>query len=90
MSTGVETWNQNLLDIGAMYPFPGTEGVLVIIGVALWLVWHAIQLRRENNLLEEEDEFFTQTGRLEKAMALSNAETLIEAMKAHGESYRVK
>lgn len=90
MSTGVETWNQNLLDIGAMYPFPGSEGVLVIIGVALWLVWHAIQLRRENNLLEEEDERFTQTGRLEKAMALSNAETLIESMKAHGESYRVK
>ena len=27
---------------GAVYPGVGTEGVLVIIGVVLWLGWHVI------------------------------------------------
>ena len=90
MSTGVESWNQNLLDIGAMYPFPGTEWLWVIIGVVTWLLWHVVQMRKENRLLEEEEAQYVQTGRLEKAMAVSNAETLIETMKVHGEGYRMK
>ncbi len=38
MSTGIETWNVNLLDIGPMYPFPGTEMLWVVIGIGSWIL----------------------------------------------------
>jgi uncharacterized membrane protein len=39
MSTGLESF-ANPATITAMYPFPGSEGFLVIVGVALWIIWH--------------------------------------------------
>ena len=56
VSTGVETWNQNLLDIGPMYPFPGSEGLLVIIGLATWIIWHILQARQESQEIKDEQE----------------------------------
>lgn len=83
MSTGIESWNQNLLDIGAMYPFPGTEVLWVIIGLATWIIWHVVQYRGENRVYEEEEKTFGNETRLRAAMKLSAAETLDEEMKAH-------
>ena len=51
MSTGIETW-KNLSEIGPIYPFVGSEVMLVILGVLFWLIWHVIQMgseRRTNN-----------------------------------------
>ena len=38
---------------GAVYPGVGTEGVLVIIGVVLWLGWHVISNMQEKSKLDE-------------------------------------
>ena len=55
MSTGsFENWAGNIADIGPIYPFVGTEFLLWIIGMALWIVWHVIQTKRENRMYEEE------------------------------------
>ena len=86
MSTGVESWNVNLLEIGAMYPFPGTEYVLAIAGIASWIIWHLIQMGSETAQLKREAEIFKDKAKLAKAMELSNAETLIESLKAHNNS----
>ncbi len=83
MSTGIETWNMNLLDIGTLYPFPGTETVLVIIGVASWIIWHIKQIKDENAALEEEKRKFSDKAKLRKAMEISNAESLLETVKSH-------
>ncbi len=88
MSTGIETWNMNLLDIGPMYPFPGIEGLLVVIGVASWIIWHLIQLRLENKIYEEDEAKYATPDKVLAAMEASNAETLLEAMKAHGEKLK--
>ena len=56
MSTGVETWTQNLLGIGPMYPFPGSEVILVLIGLATWIIWHIWHARNEANELKDEQE----------------------------------
>ncbi len=48
MSTGVESF-ANLDQAGAIYPMVGTEGVLVLIGVAIWIIWHIWQTCIENN-----------------------------------------
>ena len=54
MSTiGYENWAVDLAEVGAIYPFQGGEVLMVIIGAALWLGWHVMQIRRENRELDE-------------------------------------
>jgi len=88
MSTGIETWNQSLLDIGAMYPFPGTEMIWVIIGLVTWIGWHVIQFKTENTVYAEEEKSFENKDKLMAAMKLSAAETLDEEMKAHSNNLK--
>jgi hypothetical protein len=55
MSTnGMTSWAVDLKDVGAIYPFQGTETLLVIIGLAFWIGWHVWQIRHENRELAEE------------------------------------
>ncbi len=55
MSTnGMTSWAVDLKDVGAIYPFQGTETLLVIIGLAFWIGWHVWQIRHENAELEAE------------------------------------
>ena len=37
---------------GAVYPGVGSEGILVIIGVLLWLGWHVISNMQEKSKLD--------------------------------------
>jgi hypothetical protein len=54
MSTiGYKSWAVDMADVGAMYPFQGSEVLMVIIGVVFWIGWHRIQFNRETNELEE-------------------------------------
>ena len=49
MSTnGLTSWAVDLKDVGAIYPFQGTEVILVIIGLAFWIWFHVYQFRQEN------------------------------------------
>ena len=50
----VESWGGNIAEIGPIYPMVGAEGLLVLIGVVLWIVWHVIQAKRENQEYEEQ------------------------------------
>ncbi len=50
----VESWGGTITDIGPIYPMVGSEGLLVVIGVALWIVWHVIQAKRENRDYEDQ------------------------------------
>lgn len=62
MITGLDSFN-NPGDIGALYPFPGTEVILVVIGVVAWLVWHVLQLRQENVEDDEGVRLFNEVGK---------------------------
>ncbi len=83
MSTGIETWNMNLLDIGPLYPFAGSEGFLALIGIVSWVVWHVIQISKENKMLAEEANRFKSKTKLKAAMKVSSAETITEELAAH-------
>ena len=55
MNTGkIENWAGNILDIGPLYPFVGTEFVLFLIGLVFWLGWHAMQFRVESRELQDD------------------------------------
>ena len=48
MSTnGMTSWAVDLADVGAIYPFQGTEFPLFVAGLAFWIIWHVLQFRAE-------------------------------------------
>ena len=55
MTTGNFTdWTGNMLDIGPLYPFVGSEGLLTIVAVVIWIGWHIWQFRMENSNFEDD------------------------------------
>ena len=55
MSTnGLTSWAVDLKDIGAIYPFQGSEVLLVILGLAFWVGWHIVQTRQESSEIESD------------------------------------
>lgn len=38
---------------GAVYPGVGSEGILVIVGIVIWLGWHVISNMQEKSKLDE-------------------------------------
>jgi len=62
MSTGlVDNW-LNLDTFGPIYPFVGTEGVLAFVGIAFWIIWHILQIRKENAEFKEDLENIRKQG----------------------------
>lgn len=56
MSTnGMESWAVDLKNVGAIYPFQGSEVLLVILGLIFWIGWHIIQTRQETAELEADE-----------------------------------
>ena len=59
MSTiGLDSWAVDLKDVGAIYPFQGTELILVIAGFVFWIGWHVVQARVEARELAEAERDF--------------------------------
>lgn len=53
MSTnGLESWAVDLKDIGAIYPFQGSEVLMVVLGLIFWIGWHILQTRQESAEIE--------------------------------------
>ena len=56
MSTNnMESWAVDLKDVGAIYPFPGSEVFWVVLGVVFWLLWHVAQMRQEATEIAHEE-----------------------------------
>lgn len=66
MSNGVLDW-VNLDVIGPIYPFVGTEGILVAAAVVFWIWWHVRCIRDENREMNEAVELYRRIG-VDKAM----------------------
>ncbi len=61
MPTGLESFS-NPAEIGALWPFAGTEVAMTIIGVVLWIAWHVITAREENEQWDELDARYEREG----------------------------
>ena len=53
-TTGIESWAVDLKDVGAIYPFQGSEVLMVVIGVVTWIAWHIWQSRWEKEKYEQQ------------------------------------
>ena len=38
---------------GAIYPGVGTEGILVLVGIVLWIGWHVISNMQESKKMDD-------------------------------------
>jgi hypothetical protein len=55
MSTnGMTTWAVDLKDVGAIYPFQGSEVLLTVLLLVFWVGWHILQLRNEGREIRHE------------------------------------
>lgn len=69
MSTGnFANWDGDILQIGPIYPFVGSETFMVVIAVIFWIVWHILQIRAENRNLDNEARQLRQGNNLQKAV----------------------
>ena len=69
MTTGlVESWGGRILDIGAIYPFVGSEVFLFIVGLVFWVGWHIWQTRIETKQFEEDIARLKQAGGVKRAL----------------------
>lgn len=69
MSTGnFDNWDGNMTDIGPLYPFVGSEVLMVIIAIVFWIGWHVLQLRMESQQLDEEARKLKQGDNMQKAL----------------------
>jgi hypothetical protein len=41
------SWAVDLKDVGAVYPWIGLEVIMVLVAIAIWLIWHVVQMRME-------------------------------------------
>lgn len=41
-------------EIGPLYPFAGSEMILVVIGVVCWIAWHVSEMRIEQREYDDE------------------------------------
>jgi hypothetical protein len=61
-------WDGNILEIGPLYPFVGTEMFMVVVLVILWAAWHVAQLIGENRDLDERVEQLRRGDALQQAL----------------------
>jgi hypothetical protein len=66
-TTPVDTWAVDLANVTLIYPWVGTEVIMVVVAVVLWIVWHIWQVRFENNTYKEDIEKHATSENLRKA-----------------------
>lgn len=69
-TTPVTTWTGvDLTTLGPIYPFVGTETILVGVGVVCWLLFHIVQAGIEKRELEAEEKAARDPARLDKVFS---------------------
>jgi hypothetical protein len=62
------TWAVDLANVGAVYPLLGWEVIMVVVGIALWILWHITQIRQENQEYAEDIKRYGSKESIKKAL----------------------
>lgn len=52
-TTPIDTWAVDLANVTAIYPWVGSEGLMALVGIVLWLAWHVWQLKHEKETYDQ-------------------------------------
>lgn len=66
-TTPLDSWAVDLADVTFIYPFVGSEVIMVVVAVILWIVWHIWQCRFESQTYKEDIEKHATSENLRKA-----------------------
>ncbi len=72
-TTGLDSWAVDLAEVGPIYPFQGSEVLMVIVGVAIWIIWHIWQVKLENRTFEEDEARLKNNHSLEETIKKQNS-----------------
>ena len=67
-TTPIDTWAVDLANVTAIYPWVGSEGLMVLIAVVLWLAWHVWQIKHENATYDQEIQKYGDDENIRKAI----------------------
>ena len=67
-TTPIDTWAVDLADVTVIYPWVGSEGLMVLIAVVLWLAWHVWQIKHENATYDQEIQRYGDDENIKKAI----------------------
>ena len=67
-TTPIDTWAVDLADVTVIYPWVGSEGLMVLIAVVLWLAWHVWQIKHENATYDQEIQKYGDDENIRKAI----------------------
>ena len=62
------TWAVDLANVGAVYPWLGWEVIMVVVAIALWILWHIVQIRQENHEYAEDIKLYGKPEAIKKAL----------------------
>ncbi len=86
MNTGLTSF-ADPLSIGPMYPFPGSEMLLVLILLVAWVAWQIFFTRAEGKEFDEAAQLYREKGMLQastEAEAERIAAEVREILKSRG------
>lgn len=63
------TWAVDLANIGPIYPWQGSELIMVIAAVVVWILWHIFQIREENEEFAEDISKYGSKESIQKALS---------------------
>ncbi len=64
----METWAVDLADVSAVYPWQGSEVIMVVVAVVFWLLWHVMQLKAEKKEFAEDLEKYGNAEKIKAAL----------------------
>ena len=67
-TTPIDTWAVDLADVTVIYPWVGSEGLMVLIAGVLWLAWHVWQIKHENATYDQEIQKYGDDENIRKAI----------------------
>ncbi len=67
-TTPVETFAVDLATLGPIYPFVGTEKLMVLVALVIWIGFHVWQIRFEDRKFQAELHKLNSPERLQKAL----------------------
>jgi hypothetical protein len=70
----VDSWIAQPESLGAIYPFPGWEGLMISMVAAFWIGWTVWQLRTESEEYARTAQAVRDTGELTAALAEAEPE----------------
>lgn len=66
--TPVDTWAVDLAEVTFIYPWFGSEFVMAIVAIALWILWHIWQCKHESEEYRKEIDRFGNDENVQKGL----------------------